>query len=78
MAHAAAITHWAITGQRPGLVSRGRRMSCPPCGARSVRTASGVALFDEEGRYVGKVLAVSPGATFGPCCETVLLRRDTD
>jgi hypothetical protein len=78
MANAAAITHWAITGQRPGLIPRGRRLSGPPSGARTVRTASGVALFDELGRYVGRVLITSDAATFGPCAETVLLSRDTE
>ena len=77
MAHAAAVTHWAITGQRPGLIPRGRRLSCQPSGARSVRTSSGVALFDELGHYVGRVLIANDSVTFGPCAETVLLCRDT-
>ena len=78
MAHAATISHWAITGQRPGLIPRTRRQGVPPSGARTVRTPSWIALFDERGRYVGEVpvIGAGAGASFGPLAETVLLERD--
>lgn len=76
MAHAAAISHWAITGQRPGLIPRTLRQGSPPSGARTVRTQSGIALFDERGRYVGEVPVIGARASFGPSAETVLLERD--
>jgi hypothetical protein len=76
MAHAAAISHWAITGQRPGLIPRNLRQGGRPSGARTVRTPSGVALFDELGHYVGEVPVSGAGASFGPLAETVLLERD--
>ncbi len=78
MAHAATISHWAITGQRPGLIPRTRRQGGLPSGARTVRTPSGIALFDERGRYVGEVPVIGAGASFGPLAETVLLERDDD
>ena len=76
MAHAAAISHWAITGQRPGLIPRARHQGGPPSGARTVRTPSGIALFDERGRYVGAVPVIGASTSFGPLAETVLLKRD--
>lgn len=65
MAHAAAIPHWAITGQRPGLIPWSLRQGGRPSGARTVRTQSGIALFDERGRYVGEVPVIGEGASFG-------------
>lgn len=74
MTHALALTSYAATGARPAVPLRawfGRA----PTAARTVRTPRGVALFDEDGRYVGFVTAVTDDTLFGRGAETVLLSR---
>lgn len=75
MAHALALTSYAATGARPAAPLRDARGSRTPTAARTVRTRGGMALFDEAGRYVGVVTAVSQHPVFGRGGQTVLLRR---
>lgn len=75
MAQAVAISRWAITGARSVLPARAVRERWVPCGARTVRTRRGVALFDEDGRFVGRVDAPAGAPAFGPGARSMLLRR---
>lgn len=75
MVHTAAISGWAITGARSVLPARAVRERWVPCGARTVSTRRGLALFDEMGRFVGRVDATEGTPDFGPGAHTLLLRR---
>jgi hypothetical protein len=75
MARTAAISRWAITGARSVLPDRAVRERCAPCGARTVRTRRGLALFDDMGRFVGRVDGPAGAPAFGPGGRTLLLRR---
>jgi hypothetical protein len=75
MAHTAARSGWAVTGARSVLPARAVRERCPPSGARTVRTCLGLALFDEMGRFVGRVHATAGAPAFGPGAQALLLRR---
>ncbi len=76
MVRAASTATRSITGARPALIPWSRRLPCRASGARTVRTETGVVLFDERGRYVGVVASISAGPAFGPGAETVLLSRE--
>ena len=75
MARAAVMSRWAITGARSVIPVRAVAELCTPCGARTVRTRRGVALFDEMGRFVGRIDAPDGTPAFGPGAEALLLRR---
>ncbi|NIQ99547.1 MAG: hypothetical protein GTN78_05020 [Gemmatimonadales bacterium] len=75
MVDAATLSPWVITGARSMLLSRVTRPRSALSSARAVRTQSGIALFDESGRYVGMVTAPAGKPAFGPGADTVLLRR---
>jgi hypothetical protein len=51
------------------------RLASHASSARTVRTRSGYALFDEAGRYVGRVAELAGKLSFGVGGDTVLLRR---
>ena len=72
---AAATIPWLATGARPISLSRLSRFASRASSARTVRTRSGYALFDEAGRYVGMVAQLAERVTFGVGAGTVLLRR---
>jgi hypothetical protein len=75
MAHPAAILPWRMTGTRA--VSLPRWTAAPrTSAARAVRTSSGIALFDDVGRYVGVISSQDRSSRFGPGADTVLLRRN--
>jgi hypothetical protein len=75
MAQATTISRWMITGARSVLPARAVRERWVPCGARTVRTRRGMALFDEEGRFVGRVDGPTGAPAFGPGARSMLLRR---
>ncbi len=75
MAQAATASRWMITGARSVLPARAVREQWVPCGARTVRTRRGMALFDEAGRFVGRVDAPTGAPAFGPGARSMLLRR---
>ncbi len=74
MAHPAVISTWAITGARATATWRGARAAAAPSD-RAVQTADGYALFDDRGRYLGRI-ATHEQPAFGHGANTVLLRRD--
>ncbi len=75
MVRAAMTSRWAITGARSVLPAHATRARFAPSGARTVRTQRGLALFDEAGRFVGRVDALTEAPAFGLGAGTVLLRR---
>lgn len=74
MAHPAVISDWMITGARAAAPRHTSRSSVATS-VRAVRTAAGYALFDDRGRYLGRI-ATDQQPTFGRGADTVLLRRD--
>ncbi len=74
MAHPAVISTWTITGTRAAAPRRSER-SAAATSVRAVRTVSGYALFDDWGRYLGRI-ATDEHPTFGRGADTVLLSRE--
>ncbi len=74
MAHPAVISSWAITGARAAATWRNARAAAATSD-RAVQTVDGYALFDDRGRYLGRIAAREHPA-FGRGANTVLLRRD--
>jgi hypothetical protein len=72
---AAVMAPWLATGARPVALPRLSRLATRLSSARTVRTRSGYALFDEAGRYVGRVAEPAGRLSFGAGADTVLLRR---
>ncbi|MFQ6047020.1 MAG: hypothetical protein ACE5PT_11805 [Gemmatimonadales bacterium] len=72
--HAITIGDRFHTGSRPIAVP-GHVLAAGGSAARFVRTAAGVALFDDQGRFVGTIRALADEPRFGPSAKTVLLGR---
>ena len=74
MAHPAIISTWTITGTRAAAPRRSEH-SAVVTSVRAVRTVGGYALFDDWGRYLGRI-ATDEHPTFGRGADTLLLRRE--
>ena len=73
--HALAFAELIDTGRRPVSAGSRQALDCVAAGGRLVQTLSGYALFDEDGRYVGKILTPASTTKFGPAGQAMLLER---